>query len=76
MEFRRDYSRNLFGKQRRGGGRLVLSWVLFIATFGMLVYIQHDRIEMAALEAVGMAPTATPFASEYATMGYEAFLAG
>lgn len=77
MEFRRDYSRSLFGKSRRTGlGRLLLAYFLFLATFLMVFWLQFDRIQLVALDAIGMAPTATPFASDYATMGFEAYLAG
>jgi tetratricopeptide (TPR) repeat protein len=77
MEFRRDYSRNLFGKKKRSGmGRLLLSYVLFLVTLVMVMWLQRDQLQLAVLDAVGIAPTATPFASEYATMGFEAYLAG
>lgn len=77
MEFKRDYSQNLFGpKRRRGLGRLLFAYTLFLATFLIVVWLQYDRLQLIALDAVGMAPTATPFASEYATLGYDSFLAG
>jgi len=55
---------------------LLLAYTLFLGTFLGVVWLQFDRLQLTALEAVGMAPTATPFASEYASRGYEKFLAG
>lgn len=77
MQIKRDYSKSFFSDKRRNGtGRFLLSYVLFLGTFLMVVYLQFDRIQYAALDTVGMAPTATPFASELATRAYDLFLAG
>ncbi len=77
MQIKRDYSRPFFTSRRRGArGQLLLGYVLFVGTFLGMVYFQFDRLQLVALDTVGMAPTATPFASEYATMGYESFLEG
>lgn len=77
MQIKRDYSRSLFSNRRRSGRwQLVLGYVLFLATLLIVVWLQFSRLQLVALNAVGMAPTATPFASEYASRGYESFLAG
>ncbi len=78
MQIKRDYSKPFFSKgHRRGGsGRFFLSYVLFLGTFVMFVYMQFDSLQLAALDAVGAAPTATPYASEVAGEGYNYFLAG
>lgn len=78
MEFRRDYSRPLFGKRRRNAlsPQILVPYFLFLGTFLTMVYLQWDRLQLTALDAIGLAPTATPFASEYASQGYDLFLAG
>jgi tetratricopeptide (TPR) repeat protein len=77
MQIKRDYSRSLFStNKRKGKGRLVLNFFLLLITSVMVVWLQRDRLQLAALDALGMAPTATPYASEYATMGYDSFLTG
>jgi tetratricopeptide (TPR) repeat protein len=77
MQIKRDYSRPFFSDRKRGStGRLLLGYLLFVGTLLGVIYLQFDRLQLVALDAVGMAPTATPFASEYATRGYEKFLAG
>ena len=77
MYIKRDYSRSFFGNRRRRGiGRLLIGYVLFLGTFLGVVVLQFDRLQLSALEAMGIAPTATPYASEYAQRGYDKFLAG
>lgn len=77
MQIKRDYSRPLFSQKRNNGlGRLLFAYFLFLGTLLLVVYLQLDRLQLVALDMVGMAPTATPFASEYATMGYDRFLDG
>ncbi|MFZ4815823.1 MAG: tetratricopeptide repeat protein [Phototrophicaceae bacterium] len=77
MQIKRDYSRPLFGSRQRGGlGRLLMSYMLFLTTTLVVIWLQFDRLQLVALDAVGLAPTATPFASEYASRGYDLFLVG
>jgi tetratricopeptide (TPR) repeat protein len=78
MQIRRDYSQPFFGarRRRRGTGRLLFAYGLFMG--GLLVFVstQFDRLQMTALAMVGMAPSPTPFASTLAAQGYERYLAG
>lgn len=78
MYIKRDYSQPFFGdrRRRRSSGRFILIFVMILAIFLLLVYTQFDRLQLMALDAVGMAPTATPFASTLATEGYNRMLAG
>jgi tetratricopeptide (TPR) repeat protein len=49
---------------------------LFMGALAVFVLSQWDRLQLVALDAVGMAPTPTPFASTLATQGAERFQAG
>lgn len=46
---------------------------LLLGGFFMFYTARFDRLQMAALSMVGMAPTATPFASDMATLGAERY---
>ena len=78
MQIKRDYSQPFFStrRRRRTGNRFLFLYGLFMGVLLVGVYTQFDRLQLAALDAVGMAPTATPFASTLATQGAEAFLGG
>ncbi len=78
MQIKRDYSQPFFGsrRRRRGGGRLVFFYGLFMGALLVFVYTQFDRLQLVALDAVGLAPTPTPFASDLATEGAQLFQAG
>ena len=78
MQIKRDYSQPFFGERRRRGGhsRLLFFYGLFMGALLVFVYAQFDRLQLAALDQIGMAPTATPYASTLATEGYRRFLAG
>ncbi len=78
MYVRRDYSRPLFSSRRRSGigGRFLFFYGLLIGGFLVFVYSQFGRLQLMALDAVGLAPTATPFASTFAQQGYDFFLQG
>lgn len=78
MQIKRDYSQPFFSNRRRRhiGGRFLLIWGLVLGGFLLVVNTQFDRLQLMALDAVGMAPTATPFASWWANKGYEAFVNG
>ncbi|MBA3874295.1 MAG: tetratricopeptide repeat protein, partial [Anaerolineae bacterium] len=45
---------------------------------GILVFVsaQFGKLQLVALDAIGLAPTATPFASTFASQGYDLFLQG
>ncbi len=72
---RRDYGRPFFRRQR-GKTRLILGTSTVIAVFLLVIYVQFDQLQYAALEMFGVAPTATPFASDWARQANERFLAG
>ncbi|HEX2907328.1 MAG TPA: tetratricopeptide repeat protein, partial [Phototrophicaceae bacterium] len=78
MQIKRDYSQPFFSnrRRRRFNFRFLLVYLAVLAGFLFFVNSQFDRLQLMALDAVGMAPTATPFASWYAAQGYDAFLVG
>ncbi len=78
MYIKRDYSQPFFSnrRRRRGTGRFVIVFVVLMALFLGFVYTQFDRLQLVALDAVGLAPTATPFASTLATEGANRFREG
>jgi len=78
MQIKRDYSQPFFGDRRRrsGGFRFSLIMLMLLAIFAVLVYTQFGALQLAALDMVGMAPTATPFASVRAEQGAARFAAG
>ncbi len=78
MQIKRDYSQPFFSsrRRRRTNFRFLLVYGLLLGGFLLFVNTQFDRLQLMALDAVGMAPTPTPFASWWATEGYDLFLAG
>jgi tetratricopeptide (TPR) repeat protein len=78
MQIKRDYSQPFFStrRRRRSGGRLVFFYGLFMGALLVFVYTQFDRLQLAALDVVGLAPTPTPFASDLATEGAQLFQSG
>lgn len=78
MRVRRDYDRPFFSNRRRRG-----FGVRGIFVFGLLMglglavlLMEFDRLQYSALEAVGFAPTPTPFASDLATRGGQMYVSG
>lgn len=71
MQIKRDYSQPFFGsrRRRRSTTRVMLLYLAGLGAFLFFVYTQFDRLQLAALDAVGLAPTPTPFASTLATDG-------
>lgn len=67
-----------FFSRRRDNVRLLIHLVLLllIVAIPAVTLWQRDLLQLVALEAVGQAPTATPFASVRAQQGQEAYLAG
>ena len=78
MQIRRDYSQPFFSnrRKRRHLWRWLILYVLLLGGFLFFVDSQFNQIQHAVLEAVGMAPPPTPFASELATTAMERYLAG
>lgn len=78
MQINRDYSRPFFtgSRQRRGIGRTLFLFLLLVAGIVLFVRVNFDRLQSMAMDAVGMAPTPTPFASEIATRATDLALAG
>jgi tetratricopeptide (TPR) repeat protein len=78
MQIKRDYSQPFFGtrRRRRSSARFMLVYVALLGAFLLFVYTQFDRLQLAALDVVGLAPTATPFASDLATQGALLFQQG
>jgi tetratricopeptide (TPR) repeat protein len=67
---RRDRSRLHFGKRRHGSDpRILFAFGLLIGGFLVFVYLNFGHLQLQALDAVGMAPTATPRASDLASQG-------
>ncbi len=78
MQIKRDYSQPFFSnrRRRRTGGRFLFFYTLFLAVGLFFVFSQFGRLQLAALDAVGFAPTPTPFASTWAEQGSNFFLQG
>jgi len=78
MQIKRDYSQPFFStrRRRRSTGRFLFFYGLFLGGFLVFVYSQFNSLQLMALDAMGMAPTATPFASTFAEAGYNQFLQG
>jgi tetratricopeptide (TPR) repeat protein len=78
MQVKRDYSQPFFSnrRRRRVGGRFLFAYGLFLGAIIIFLYTQFDKVQLAALDALGIAPTATPYASTFATDGAALFLDG
>jgi len=78
MQIKRDYSQPFFStrRRRRTGVPFIFVYGLFLGGFLVLVSSQFDRLQLAALDVVGLAPTPTPFASQRAQQGYDLFTTG
>jgi tetratricopeptide (TPR) repeat protein len=78
MQIRRDYSQPFFSnrRKRRHLWRWLILYVIVLGGFLFFVDSNFNTIQYQVLDAVGMAPPPTPFASELATTAMERFLAG
>ena len=78
MQIKRDYSQPFFGsrRRRRSSGRLLFMYGLMMGALLVVVYTQFDRLQLVALDMVGLAPTPTPFASDRAAQGAALFQEG
>ena len=78
-KIRRDYDRSFFSKRQRISTiRLTFAVVMLLLIIGLPVgaYLQYDRLQLAALEQIGFAPTATPYASVRANAGEQFYRQG
>ena len=78
---KRDHSKPFFSNRRRGlTGLPLLLFVTFIlgmsATLVLLTVLNYDRMQFAALDLLGIAPTPTPFASQHAQVGIDLYNRG
>ncbi|MCU0511457.1 MAG: tetratricopeptide repeat protein [Anaerolineae bacterium] len=76
-KIKRHSSQRLFRQPRQRGYYVFLVLLaLLIAAIPLLVSWQFNTLQLAALQVVGFAPTATPFASERAQRGQLLFESG
>lgn len=71
----RNYNKPFFGR-RRGSNLFALILGVLIGGFVAISTIWFDEMQLQALDAVGMAPTATPYASQHANWGAELYAQG
>jgi len=73
----RNLNRTLFA-QSRGYARLyfIVFMLLLITGIPLMAFTQFGNLQLQALDAVGMAPTTTPFASDYATRSLQLYNLG
>jgi tetratricopeptide (TPR) repeat protein len=78
MQIKRDYSQPFFStrRRRRTGTRFLFMYGLLLGGFLLFVSAQFDRLQLAALDVVGMAPTPSPYASTWAQQGYDLYAQG
>jgi superkiller protein 3 len=78
MQIKRDYSQPFFStrRRRRTGTRFLFVYGLLLGGFLVFVSSQFDRLQLAALDVVGMAPTPSPYASTWAQQGYDLYAQG
>ena len=74
----RNYDRAFFNRRKQNRFRIIFIGVMLTLIFGLplLLLWQLSNIQFAVLEAAGIAPTATPFASVRASQAQEAYLRG
>lgn len=76
-KIKRDYNRPFFHRRNyRTRLIFVAGMLLLIAAIPLFAIWQYDRLQLTALDALGYAPTATPFASDRAVLGAEFYRAG
>lgn len=73
----RSYNKPFFNRRRRFG-RLyfVVLMLTLIISVPLLIFWQQDSIQFAALDYIGAAPTATPFAGERAALAEDFYRLG
>lgn len=78
MRIQRDYSRPFFSNSRRRHSSIWTIFLLGLLIGGILVLFatQFNRLQLTALDAIGLAPTSTPFASDMAAQGRQLYETG
>ncbi len=78
MQIRRDYNQPFFSnrRKRRHLWRWLILYIVGLGAFLWVVDSQFNTLQKAVLDAAGMSPPPTPFASELATDAMERMLAG
>lgn len=78
MYIRRNYSEPFFSNRRRRRGLLrgLVIYALLIGAALWFVDSNFTSLQLVALNAVGYAPSPTPFASTFASQGIERFASG
>lgn len=78
MQIKRDYSQPFFSDRRRKPSiwRWLVLYVILVGGFLFFVDSNFSTLQLMALDVVGQAPPPTPFASELANEGVNAFAAG
>ena len=75
-KIKRDYNKPFFSNRSSGRGWLLFAFGLLIGGIIGFTYWQFDNMQLAALDIIGIAPTATPFASDYANKGAQLYVDG
>lgn len=77
MRVQRNYDRPFFSdRRRRPRFRAIFFIGLFLGAGLVLFALQYDRLHLAALDAVGFAPTPTPLPSSLANQGSALYVSG
>lgn len=76
MRIQRNHSKPFFSRRRHFSGSMLFAVGLLVGIFVVVVMAQFDKLQLAALAAVGMAPTTTPFASTNASLAVDRYTAG
>jgi tetratricopeptide (TPR) repeat protein len=70
----RNYKKPLFRKQKNTGRYVfMLALLALIVGIPVVAWWQFDAVQLSALDAIGYAPTATPFASERANRAQQLY---
>lgn len=73
----RDYRKPFFSRRRNNLRTVVIVLLAqIIIALPLFTWWQYDRVQLYALDQIGYAPTATPFASFYAQRGQQNYIAG
>lgn len=76
-KIKRDYQRPFFSRRRSTWRWVMLGMlIMLILMIPVVAFSQYDRLQLAALDAMGFAPTPTPFAAERADMGEQYYRSG